>query len=94
MDAVKAGILPVPLSAPPLVVPAGVLDQLNVVPDTGPASVTRVVCDPLHTTWLDGAGDTVAVGFTVIVKLDVVGVAEQPFGEVAVTIYVDVTGTF
>lgn len=65
-------MLPEPLSAPPLAVPVGVLDHANVVPDTGPASVTSVVLVLLHTTWLDGAGDTVGVGLMVIVKLDVV----------------------
>lgn len=70
-------MLPVPLSAPPLLVPVGVLDQLNVVPDTGPANVTSVVLVLLHTTWLEGAGDTVGVGLTVIVK--VTGVPKHPF---------------
>ena len=52
--------------------------------------VTVAVPPPLHTVWFNGAIVITGVGLTVIVKLDVVGVAEQLLA-VAVTIYVAVT---
>ena len=82
----------VPLAGPPMLLLS--LTKLYVVPDTVLVNVTICVVPLLHTDWLAGEIVIVGVGLTVIVKLDVVGVAEQPFGEVAVTIYVDVTGVF
>jgi len=55
------------------------------VPLTVEEKVTAVVAVLLHTVWLVGAMVITGVGFTVMVKVDVVGDAEQPLA-VAVTV--------
>ena len=67
--AMNEAIFPEPLAASPI---DGVLFvQLYTVPGTKPVKFTAVVGAPLHTTWLVTAF-TVAVGLTVIVKVDAV----------------------
>ena len=64
--AVNDDISPVPFAARPI---EGVLfTQLYTVPGTDPEKVMAAVEVLLHTTWLETAF-TVAVGFTVIVKV-------------------------
>ena len=70
--AVNDGILPVPLAASPMAVL--LLVQLYTDPGGRPLNTTAVVVAPLHSNWLAG-WFTVAVGFTVIVK--VIGVPVQ-----------------
>lgn len=68
--AVKAGILPTPLSARPIV--ALSLVQVNCSAPVGPVvglvKFTGVVGAPLQTTWF-ATGFTIGKGFTVMVKL-------------------------
>ena len=63
-------------------------------PVVGELKFTAVVGAPLHTTWL-AIEVTVAVGFTVIVKLAGVPVHETPpLVNVGITVTVDTTGPF
>jgi len=55
------------------------------VPLTVDEKVTAVVAVLLHTAWLEGVMVIDGVGFTVMVKVDVVGEAEHPLA-VAVTV--------
>ena len=71
--AVKLAILPVPLAANPI--DGVLLVQLYTVPVTVPEKVIGAVAKPVHKVWFATAF-TVAVGFTVIVKL--VAVPAQP----------------
>ena len=88
--AVKAGILPTPLSANPML--GVLLIQLYTAVPIEPLKLTAVVVAPLHTTWLATAF-TVGVGFTVIVTV-VVGPLQliPPNTALGVTTIVAVTG--
>ena len=84
--ALKEAMLPLPFAARPI--EGSLLVQAYVVPATGFVNVTAVVATPLHKVWLATAS-TVAVGFTVIVKVR--GVPPQALA-VGVTVIVAVTG--
>jgi hypothetical protein len=74
LTAVKEAMLPVPLPARPMDVFVFVQLYTTVPPVVGLPKFTWVAGALLHITWL-GTAVTVAVGFTVIVKL--VGVPVQ-----------------
>lgn len=73
--AVKAGILPVPAAANPMAVL--LLVQLYTDPGGNPLNTTGAVVAPLHTNWSAG-WLTVAVGFTVMVKVELGPVQLMP----------------
>lgn len=73
LTATKLGILPIPDAPNPML--GSLLVQLNTVPTVALVNVIALVDDPTHSVWLATAF-TVAVGFTVILKL--VGVDVQP----------------
>jgi len=65
-NAVKLGILPVPLAASPI--DGVLLVHINTVPATAPVKFTGAVGVLAHTAWLAG-WFTVGVGLTVMVKV-------------------------
>ena len=65
---IKLGILPTPDAPSPIVVLVLVQLYTIVPPVVGLLKATAAVGDPVHTVWL-ATGFTVAVGFTVIVKV-------------------------
>ncbi len=88
--ATKLGMLPVPAAANPIAVL--LLVQLYTDPGGKPLKVTAVVLAPLHSNWLAG-WFTVAVGFTVMVKVLVAPVQViPPLVKLGVTVIVAVTG--
>ena len=92
LTAVKLAMSPVPLAPSPIVVLLFVQLYTIVPPVVGELNVIAAVLPPLHTTWLDTAL-TVAVGFTIIVKLR--GVPLQvmlPLVYAGVTVIVAVIG--
>jgi hypothetical protein len=88
--ALKAGIVPMPPAARPIVVLLFV--HVYTVPGTGPAGVTAVVDVPLHTVWF-AIAFTDGVGFTVIVN-DTDGPVQvtPPLVKLPVTVIVATTG--
>ena len=68
--AIKLAILPVPLTARPIV--GSLFVQLNIVPGTDPVKLTAAVAVLLQTIWLAGCA-TSGVGLTVIVPVAVAG---------------------
>src|SRR6188768_1120746 len=84
--AVKAGMLPLPLAASPIVVLLFV--QLKEVPLNVPVNATAFVVAPLHNTWSAGC-TTFGEGFTVMVNISGVPVQVRCTG---VTVMVAVTG--
>jgi len=86
--AVKLGKVPVPLGTRPTPIDGLSIVQLKITPATGLVGVTAAVADPLHTVWF-AIAFTVAVGFTVIVKL--IGTPVQP-AALGVTVIVAVIG--
>lgn len=90
--AMKAGILPTPDPARPIL--GVLLIQLYTAVPIEPLKLTAVVCAPLHTTWLATAF-TVGVGLTVIITCIVAPVQLiPPKVAVGVTVIVAVTGAF
>ena len=85
--AVKEAMLPLPLAARPTEVVLFV--HAKVVPATAPLKLIVVVLAPLHTACDVGAGVTVGVGLTVIVKF--CAVPEQKFAT-GVTVKLATTG--
>ena len=88
MIAIKLPILPIPLAPKPIVVLLFV--QVNTTPAVGLVKFTGAVAAPAHSVWLATAS-TVAVGFTVIVKLVDVPMQVPP-GPPGVTVIVPVIG--
>jgi hypothetical protein len=86
LTVVNEGISPVPLAARPI--EALSLVQLKPVPFTTLVKLIVLVAAPLHSVWLAGC-NTLAVGFTVIVKLCVMPVQLFADGK---TLIVDVIG--
>src|SRR5512136_251126 len=88
---VKLGILPVPAAARPI---SGLLlVQLYTIvpPVVGLVKFTAAVGEPLHTVWL-ATTSTVAVGFTVMVKVIGVPVQVMPLVYTGVTVIVATAG--